>query len=402
MSGDRVSISRRTFLAQIASAAAAASLAPVSFARAKHSPALDIAAIDRARILRSANRFLNEQPITITSYSSPRSAGGKHDYFSEGDYWWPDPNDPQGPYIQRDGESNPGNFNEHRLAMIRLSVQVAALAAGWKVTRDKKFAAHAARHLRAWFVEPPTRMNPDLQFAQAIHGRTPGRGIGIIDTLHLVEVSRAISTIEASRQLTDAEFSAVRQWFADYLLWMTTSKNGIEEREAKNNHGTCWAVQAAEFARLTGNREVSRFCRERFKTVIVPGQIAPDGSFPQELRRTKPYGYCIFNLDAMATLCQILSDGSDDLFRFTLSDGRGFSKAIAYMFPFLYDKSAWPHRHDVEYWNDWPVRQPSLLFGGLALAKSEYVELWRRLDPDPTVPEIIRNYPVRQPVLWAG
>ena len=284
--------------------------------------------------------------------------------------------------------------------MIRLSVQVAALAAAWKVTRDRKYAAHAARHLLAWFVAPETRMTPNLQYAQAIHGRTTGRGIGIIDTLHLVEVSRAISTIEASRQLADAKLSAIRNWFADYLLWMTTSKNGLEEREAKNNHGTCWAVQAAEFARLTGNQEVSAFCRGRFKSVIVPGQIAGDGSFPQELRRTKPYGYCIFNLDAMATLCQILTDGSDDLFRFTLPDGRGFSKAIAYMFPFLSDKNAWPHRHDVEYWDDWPVRQPSLLFGGLALGKSEYIELWRHLDPDPTVPEIIRNYPVRQPVLW--
>lgn len=284
--------------------------------------------------------------------------------------------------------------------MIRLSVQVGALAAAWKVTRNKKYAAHAADHLRAWFIASETRMNPNLQFAQAIHGRTSGRGIGIIDTLHLVEVARSVSTIDTSRELTNAEASAVRKWFADYLLWMTTSKNGLEEREAKNNHGTCWAVQAAEFARLTGNQEVSALCRERFKSVIVPGQIAPDGSFPQELRRTKPYGYSIFNLDAMATLCQILTDGSNNLFRFTLPDGRGFSKALAYMFPFLADKNTWPHPHDVEYWNDWPVRQPSLLFGGLALGKNEYINLWRRLDPDPTVPEIIRNYPIRQPVLW--
>lgn len=348
----------------------------------------------------AAGTYLRERPITTTAFSSPRSAGGKHDYFSEGDYWWPDPKNPGGPYIQRDGESNPDNFNDHRLALIRLSVQVAALAAAWKLTRHKKYAAHAAAHLRAWFVDPETRMNPNLQYAQAIHGRTTGRGIGIIDTLHLVEVARAISTIEGSSQLTDGDMAAIRKWFANYLLWMTTSKNGIEERDAKNNHGTCWAVQAAEFARLTGNQQVSHLCRRRFKEVIVPNQIALDGSFPQELRRTKPYGYSIFNLDAMATLCQILSGTSDDLFRFALADGRGVGKAAEYMFPYLADKKKWPNAHDVQYWNDWPVRQPSLLFAGIALNRSEYLQLWRRLDPDPDVPEIIRNYPIRQPILW--
>jgi hypothetical protein len=395
-----VSISRRQFIGQVGLVTAAASLPRLACAQNKQVEVPEVAAIDRTRILSAANRYLREQPITITAYSSPRSAGGKHDYFSEGDYWWPDPQNPSGPYIQRDGESNPDNFNSHRWALIRLSLQVPALAAAWKLTRDRKFAAHAATHLRAWFLAPDTLMNPNLQYAQAIHGRSTGRGIGILDTLHLVEVAQAIIVLEGSQQLSPAELAGVRKWFADYLLWMTTSKNGLEEREAKNNHGTCWAVQAAQFARFTGNDEVSSQCRARFKDVFVPNQIAPDGSFPQELRRTKPYGYCIFNLDAMATLCQILSTTTDNLFRFALPDGRGYAKAMAYMYPFLADKNAWPHPHDVEYWNDWPVRQPSLLFAGIALEKPEYLVLWRRLDPDPTIPEIIRNYPIRQPLLW--
>lgn len=49
---------------------------------------------------------------------------------------------------------------------------------------------------------------------------------------------------------------------------------------------------------------------------------------------------------------------------------------------------------------DLPVRQPSLLFAGLAYRKPEYLSLWERLEPDPAVPEIIRNHPIRQPVLW--
>mgnify|MGYP003693640381 CR=1 FL=1 len=103
---------------------------------------------------RRRTKYLSEQPITITASHSPRSAGGLHDYFSEGDYWWPDPQNPGGPYIQRDGMSNPDNFNDHRRALMRFSMQVLALAAAWLITRDDRYAKHAATHLRAWFIDP--------------------------------------------------------------------------------------------------------------------------------------------------------------------------------------------------------------------------------------------------------
>jgi len=362
----------------------------------------DLAKMDRQRILRAAEGYLHELPITITAFPSPRSAGGPRDYFSEGDYWWPDPQNPSGPYIRRDGMSNPDNFTAHRHALIRFSLQVPALTAAWRLTRDPRYAAHAAKHLRAWFLDAATLMHPNLQYSQAIHGLATGRGTGIIDTIHLVEVVRSIPFLEHSGALAPAELRGLRAWFDTYLGWMTTSKNGKEERDAKNNHGTCWLMQASEFAAFTANRELSEFSRRRFKEVLVPEQIAADGSFPRELSRTKPYGYCLFNLDAMATVCQILSTPDDNLFSYTLPDGRGFAMAMAFMFPFIAYKKSWPYPNDVEYFDDWPVRQPSLLFAGIALSKPEYFAVWRRLNPNPTVEEIMRNYPIRQPFLWVG
>ena len=363
-------------------------------------PALNLKAFEHNRVVHLAEGYLKESPITVTSYSSPRSAGGKHDYFSEGDYWWPDPKNPDGPYIQRDGMSNPDNFTAHRHALIRLSLQAPALAAAWLVTKNEKYAVHAAKHLRAWFLDPATLLNPNLEYAQAIHGRFTGRGTGIIDTIHLVEVARAIPFLETSKALNADEKQGLKKWFADYLAWMTTSQHGMEEREAKNNHGTCWVMQVAEFASYTGNQELRAFCSNRYKTVLAPNQIAADGSFPQELRRTKPYSYCIFNLDAMATVCQTLSTPEDNLWAFTLPDGRGMGEAVAFMYPFLDDKKSWSHPPDVEYFDQFPVRQPSLLFAGLALSRPEYIATWQKLNPDPTVEEVVRNYPIRQPLLW--
>ena len=369
---------------------------------AAQSSSFDVAKFDRARILKAANRYLKEVPVTITASQSPRSAGGLHDFFSEGDYWWPDPNNPGGPYIQRDGMTNPDNFIEHRRYLMRLSVQVPALVAAWKLTKDPRYANQAARHLRAWFIDDITRMNPNLQYAQAIHGRFTGRGTGIIDTIHLVEVARAIEVLQNAKALSPADLEGIRQWFTDYLNWMTTSKNGIEEREAKNNHGTCWVMQVAAFAMLTGNRPLLDYCRNRFKTVLAPNQIAADGSFPQELRRTKPYGYSLFNLDAMTTIAQILSTPDDNLWTFALPDGRGIARAMEYMSPFIKDKKRWPLKPDAMYDAEWPMRHSSLLFAGLALNRTDYLGIWKKLPADSTVDEVIRNFFIRQPVLWVN
>ena len=391
-------MNRREFLA----ASAASIWALRSSAQSTIHPKVDVAKIDRARILSAANKYLQEQPETITSVRATRSEGGPHDYFSEGDYWWPDPKDPNGPYIRRDGMSNPANFNDHRELLIRLSLQMPALTAAWVITRKAPYAAKAADHLRAWFVDPATRMDPNLQYAQAIHGITPGRGTGIIDTLHLVEVARAAAWLEHSGALKPTEMDAVRRWFADYTNWMDTSKNGLQEKAAKNNHGTCWVAQVAEFSRFTHDNAKVAECRDLFRTKLVPDQIAPDGRLPLELARTKPYSYSLFDMDVLSAVCQIASIPGDNLWEFKTPDGRGIRKTIEFMFPYIQDKSKWPFPHDVEYFNDLPVRQPSLLFGGIAYNDEAWIDLWKKLNPDPTVPEIIRNFPIRQPVLWVS
>ena len=144
--------------------------------------------------------------------------------------------------------------------MVRLSVQVPALAAAWKISRDaamkKKYAAKVDEHLRAWFVDEATKMNPNLQYAQAMPGVNTGRGTGIIDTIHLVEVARAADVLGRGGALRKDTAEGTMAWFAQYVEWMTTSKNGAEERDAKNNHGSCWVMQVARVCALHEEREV--------------------------------------------------------------------------------------------------------------------------------------------------
>jgi len=356
--------------------------------------------IEQTRVVADAQRYLAEAPQTITAFPATRSAGGPHDFYSEGDYWWPDPQNPNGPYVRRDGETNPDNFVAHRDAMRRLSRIVPALVAAYDITRDERYARHAVDHLHAWFVSESTRMNPNLLYAQAIKGVSTGRGIGIIDTIHLVEVAQAIRVLERDGFLTGQPLGELKTWFAQYLEWMTTHPYGLDERRNGNNHSVAYALQVAEFARLTGNDAQLAAMRTFFTDTIIPQQMASDGSFPRELARTKPYGYSLFQLDLVAMLAQVLSTPTVSLWTYTTADGRSVRSAVSYMYPYIKDKRSWPRPPDVMYSDQWPVRQPALLFAGLAFREPRYVDLWKTLDPAPQVDEIDRNFPIRQPLLW--
>jgi len=360
----------------------------------------DLQGFERERVVAAAEAAMHNEPRAITSAVNPRSAGGPHDFSSEGDYWWPDPTNSAGPYIRRDGMTNPDNFTAHRLLMFGMARDVGALAAAYDLARDERYAEAAVRHLRAWFVDTDTRMNPDLRYAQAIHGITEGRGVGIIDTLHLAEVALAVEALRDSPALDGATDGAVTQWFRDYLHWMGTHPNGLEEKNAKNNHATCWVLQAAAFARLTGDAEVLAQCRSRLVDDLLPNQMAPDGSFPLEMARTKPYGYAIFNLDVMSALAVTLSTRDEDLMSHPLADGRSVARGVKFLAPYLADKSKWPLPPDVMYWDDWPVRQPALLFGALATGREDWLASWKSLPADSEVAEVQRNFPIRFPTLW--
>ena len=359
----------------------------------------EVAAVLKDQVLKQAEWALQQSPITVTAQSSSRSAGGKHDFYSEADYFWPNPVSADSPYIQKDGMTYPGLFVAHRHAMIRLSKIIGALASAYVLTHDVKYLQHAMKHCNAWFADTATKMNPHLLYGQAIKGRNTGRGIGIIDTIHLIEVVQGIMAMQAGSADKDI-FLSTRLWFEKYLEWLTTHKYGKDEMNTANNHSTCWVMQVSAFAKFTRNDTLLQFCRDRYKNVLLPNQMATDGSFPLEIRRTKPYGYSIFNLDAMATVCQLLSTDKDNLWLYETPDGKSIRKGIEFLYPFVADKSKWAFQQDVMYWENWPVAQPFLLFGARAFNNKDWFNTWKQLDHAPTVDEVVRNLPVRNPLIW--
>ena len=398
----------------------------------------------RETILARAEADLDKAPVTITAFPAPESAGGLHDFFSEADYRWPNPANPDGPYIGRDGYSNPENFPDHRRALNGMCITVANLASAWLLTGEQKYADAILPHLYAWFVNEETRMNPSLDFAQASHGVSTGSSYGIIDTIHLVEVVEAMRRLREAGLMPDDLAEGTKAWFYRYVDWLTKDPKGIKEMRCGNNHGVCWILQVGNFARYVGWTEWFLFARNRFKYKYLP-EMAVDGSFPMEVARTKGYGYSLFNLDAMVGVCQTLSTPDDDLWTFVSENGRNILQALDFMFPYIQDKASWPKEPDVMYWEEWPVAHPSLIFawnrfrndptafkalpaavpvkefgqapsggciGGTPPDASEgrvqrsaslvqdWYDAWLVLDHFPQTEEVLRNLPLRNPILW--
>jgi len=355
---------------------------------------------EKERVIQLADSFLAMSPITVTADFCVRSAGGKHDYYSEGTYWWPNPENPNGPYIQRDGQNNPENFDKHAKNIMRFAWIVGTETSAYLLTCSEKYAKAAMNHINAWLVDSTTLMNPNMLYSQAIKGVCTGRGIGVIDAAPLIEVAQSIIILEKSPYAKESEIFQAKEWFRQYLAWLTTHKYGLDELNWKNNHGTWANCQAAAYARLIGNDQIIQECRKRFTDVILPKQMAADGSLPLEIARTKPFGYSLFCLDGFAILSTILTDNSFDGWNFTLPDGRCMKKGVDFIMPFIKDKSTWTYKKDVLHWDEQPSRQPFMLFAAVAQNDIEWFKLWEKQSKEFPNDEIRRNLPLKNILLW--
>jgi hypothetical protein len=391
---------RRIFCSQ----AATLFLAPrLLLSQNKSTSRPDVAAIDHDRILEAAAHYLTQSPTPLTTLPCPRSPGTPHDYYSEAEDYWPDPSNPTGPFvIHNTGPSNPDAFTAHRDALLNFSICVPALTAAFVLTNEARYAQQAVTHLRAWFIDPETRMTPSLLYAQCIRPAKTGRFEGVVEAVHLAEVVQCLLFLNNSEALTESDHIALKKWFAKYFEWLNTSRLAGLARDNKSHHGSSWLLQAAAIAHLTQVADDAplTILRHQYKSSTIRAQIVANGTFPRELSTPNPYRNTLFNLDMFAGICLLLSTRFESVWDYELQDGPGMRTVIARLYPFILDRGTWPYVADAQYFNDLPIRPPSLLFAARAYDRPEYADLWKRLRPDPTIPELQRTFPIRQPLLW--
>jgi hypothetical protein len=301
-----------------------------------------------AKALRkAADTALTRRPYSVTAKTKMPASGDRHDYYSIGPYWWPNGNRPDRlPYVRRDGETNSESrgpeFDKDRIQRFAADVELLALAAHH--LGDRRYAEHAAALLRAWFLDPATRMNPNLNFAQAVPGINAGRGEGIIELIVMPQVVESVGLVAATGALTPKEVDELKAWFGDFVGWMQSSANGRAEAAKANNHGLYYDYLLTHFALFAGQEELARNVATNFVGQRLAAQMAPDGSLPEELSRTRSLHYSFFAMQAATRMATIGECVGADIWRAKTADGRGLSKGLEYLSGFLPAWTSWPHR----------------------------------------------------------
>jgi hypothetical protein len=307
------------------------------------------------RLLHEADKALKQPPVSVMGKKQMPPSGDKHDYMSLAPYWWPDPDRPDGlPYVRRDGEVNPErNDYKDKQHLMTLTSCLRSLSLAYYYTENEAYATHAIAMIRTWFLLPETRMNPNLNYGQAVRGHNDGRGAGLIDPSRFRYIIDAVGLIELSRSWTSIDSQELRKWFREYFVWLQTSKNGIEESKAKNNHGTWYDVQAVSIAMFLGDTSAANSILRDAKTKRIAAQIEPDGRMPLELVRTKALGYSTMNLEGFFSLASLAERAGIDLWHFSTEDGRSIQRALDWLLPYYSGEEDWPYKQilafDYEY-----------------------------------------------------
>jgi hypothetical protein len=320
---------------------------PQTLAASKAALAAGDAALPPARkhLLADADKLLDQKPLSVMDKKQIAPSGDKHDFVSQAPYFWRDTNAPGEKYIRRDGERNPeaeadsdsGHFQ-------KTCANAHTLALAFYFSGDEKYAAKAAEMVRVWFLNPDTKMNPNLNYGQGIPGEVEGRPAGLISARGLVHLVDAVGLLAGSKSWTADDQKNLSAWFTDYLRWLTTSKIGRGELDAKNNHGTYCDAQAAAIALFVGKNEMARDIVSQAREKRVAQQIEPDGRQPLELARTTGFGYSLFNLRALFDLAGIGRAVGVDLWHFQTADGRSLLKATEFMAQFADPDKKWPYQ----------------------------------------------------------
>lgn len=332
-------------------------------------------------VIKKANGYLELSPLTVMQKSFTPSSGSKHDYMSLGPYWWPNPAKPDGlPYIRKDGLRNPEIKKiTDRLYLGELEQRCKFLALAYYFTGDEKYATQARTFLNAWFINPETKMNPNLNYGQAIPGLNEGRGIGIIESRLMVNILDWVFLLTPSEGFKSNELPKLKSWFNDYLTWLLTSKNGLDEAQSKNNHGTFYELQVATFAAFVNNDEALNDAFIRLNSRMAE-QFEPNGQQPLELERTNALSYSVMNLNGWFALSMLADKYNQDLFHKTNMAGAGLQKALNWLIPFVFNEQEFKFQQIGNFdKNDF---YPLLLIANQQYSESIYQRYIKKYTPD--------------------
>ncbi|MDB5325609.1 MAG: Alginate lyase [Phycisphaerales bacterium] len=332
------------------------------------------------KLLRDAEKQLAAGPFSVMDKKSIPPSGDKHDYASMAPYFWPDPSKPDGlPYIRKDGEFNPERMQYDLEPMDRMGTAAQVLGLAYYFTGQAKYADRAAVLIRAWFLDPATRMNPNVRYGQ-FHPGSASEGVasGVLETMRLVRALDGAALIAGSGALNEADYAGLKHWVGQYVEYLQTSPQGHAELNSGNNHETWCSVQIATYLLYLDRRDEAKALIDAKYRHLIDSQIEADGQQPHEMARTGPLHYSRFNIVALMELARLGDRVGLDLWHYQNPKGGSLRTALDWLLPRYLDP-----KHDgiKDISNPKPEEiAPVLRWAAIKFDAPDYLKTMRSLD----------------------
>lgn len=324
-----------------------------------------------------ADEAMKVKFYSITKYKAPKAEGATiNDYISDSPYWWPVEDEPDAPYIRKDGERNPDRFMDHKAEVAKFYKGVFALVFASYFTGNTEYAEKANSLLKVWFIDEATKMNPNFKFSQLIRNRTKLRGVGIIDGRRFATLTEAIILLHQSGQLNNEVFEGIKNWYSELLTWLTTSYQGLDEKDRGNNHGTWWSFQVAAASNLLQDMKQMEMLDSYSKHYLLDNQIDENARQPMEEERTRSLSYSAFNVTAHTYLNSVLLKNKIDNWNYVNENNATLINVVEYLLPFVQEPSSWEIEQIAQMNNSDPL---FLGFAGLHIDNKKYLEIYNEL-----------------------
>jgi hypothetical protein len=293
-------------------------------------------------LISEANKALKYGPVSVMEKKEMPPSGSKHDYMSLAPYHWPDPTKKDGlPYMRKDGETNPEvKLYKDKDYLPELCNQIHTLSLAHFYSGEKKYIDHAVQLIRVWFLDTATKMNPNMNFGQAIKGENTGRGAGLIDARNFIKVIEAIELMNREGAYPKDDLKNMKAWFADFLQWMQTSKNGKDEMNAKNNHGVWYDALSLSIALFNNQKEAANKIIVNAKLRLT-SQMDDNNRFPLEMARTTSFHYSVFVIDAFLKIAKMAEYTGIDFWNNNNNSKHTLKAAVDEMVPYLVQEKKW-------------------------------------------------------------
>ena len=311
----------------------------------------------KKKIIKSADIYLKHKSVSVTDREKS-FAPDIHHYESIGRYHWPDPENPNGPWIRKDGVVNPDCNKYDKALMIKMRQRVEYLALAYYMTLDDKYYDAATEHIRVWFVNNETRMYPMMEYGQIVPGRNGNKGhdSGLIEMYTVIHpVLESVRLLNNIKKIDNYTYEGLQKWCKAFVVWCDTSSLGRKEKAAQNNHGIALDVTMLNMALFANYKEcVDKICKD-FLDERLKKQISSDGSMPKEAVRATSYNYHIYNLTHIIDYCIIMESLNKHFYR---KNRKIIDRAIDYLLRYVGKQEYWPYKEI----SNWSKHENELLF----------------------------------------